>query len=137
MPHRGEVFFGDVASHEVIGSLPQLALPVPKTYHLLVACALPSLTSSGVICVFLFSFFCRVSSQMKKPKVLKNLRMSCLKHKVKPRPHAWCCLSAVLWKLQELGHWTVSQPSVISWEVVCLVRSFSRVVTDVRLSLGS
>lgn len=29
---------------------------------------------------------------MKKPKVLKNLRMNCLKHKVKSQPPVSCCL---------------------------------------------
>ena len=73
-------------------------------------------TYSGEFISFSFHFH-RVSSQTKKPKVLKSLRMSCLKHEVKSQSHGRCSLpltSAL--KFKELGHWSVSQPCVISWE---------------------
>lgn len=62
--------------------------PSPRytIYLLMVLCSLLYLRGIHV----LFFFLCRVSSQMKKLKVLKDLRMNYLKQKVMPWPHAWC-----------------------------------------------
>lgn len=78
--------------------------PTPEHTFLSVPGALATAAYSGEFISFSFHFH-RVSSQMKKLKVLKNLRMSCLKHEVKPQLHGWCCLpltSAL--KFKELGH---------------------------------
>lgn len=137
-PCSSGVLFERVSSHSLLLLFLSCHYPAPRhtIYLFLVLCPLPH--SLGDSCPF-FIFFCRVSSQMKKVKVLKNLKMSCLKQKVKPWHHDCCCLSPMLWKLQELGCWTVSQPSIISWKrvmwAVSLVVFFLRVVLAKRLSL--
>lgn len=91
--------------------------------------------------------FCRVSSQMKRPRALKKLRMNYSKHKVKPQPHIWCSLPLPrALKAEEPGHWAVHTTSLISWEMrgvgcVPLDSSFSRsgqnvIISAVRPSLG-
>lgn len=91
--------------------------------------------------------FCRVSSQMKRPRTLKKLRMNYSKHKVKPQPHIWCTLPLPrALKAEEPGHWAVHTTSLISWEMrgvgcVPLDSSFSRsgqnvIISAVRPSLG-